>query len=51
MDSQIKKLSKLMASKQISCVELTQKYIDAIENENNKICNNSNSVWRFRFLQ
>jgi aspartyl-tRNA(Asn)/glutamyl-tRNA(Gln) amidotransferase subunit A len=37
MDSQIKKLSELMASKQISCVELTQKYIDAIENENNKI--------------
>nr|WP_319487643.1 Asp-tRNA(Asn)/Glu-tRNA(Gln) amidotransferase subunit GatA [uncultured Caproiciproducens sp.] len=37
MDSQIKKLSKQMTSGQISCRELTQKYIEAIENENKKV--------------
>lgn len=33
----IKKLNRLMSSKQISCVELTQKYIAAIEKENGKL--------------
>ena len=37
MESQIKKLSGLMQSRQISCQELTQKYIDAVEAENKKI--------------
>ena len=37
MESQIKKLSGLMQSRQISCQELTQKYIDAVKAENQKI--------------
>ncbi len=39
MDSfgKIKKLSEQMASKQISCVELTKQYVEAIESDNDKL--------------
>ncbi|MBW7573874.1 Asp-tRNA(Asn)/Glu-tRNA(Gln) amidotransferase subunit GatA [Caproiciproducens faecalis] len=37
MESQIKKLSGLMQSRQISCQELTQNYLDAMERDNKKI--------------
>ena len=37
MESQIKKLHGLMQSRQISCQELTQNYIDAMERDNRKI--------------